>query len=106
MKSAVDYINEAIHMTRLRLESGSRNALYSGLLHNLEFLRNIVSGVETNKAKLHTLTIRVWPAEDFYFADPEYADALGIADHIRDQIARGLKIQLPDGQPPESLSIR
>lgn len=91
-------------MTRLRLESGSRNVLYSSLLQNLEFLRNIVSGVETNKAKLHTLTIRVWPAEDSYFADPEYADAQGIADHIRDQIARGLKIQLPDGQPPESLS--
>lgn len=104
MKKAIDYIDDAISMTRSRLETGSRDAVYSGLLYNLEFLRNVVLGVETDKAQLHQLKICVWPAEDFRRDDPEHSDALAIADHIRDQIARGLKIQLPDGQPPESLS--
>lgn len=103
MKKAIDYIDEAISMTRLRLETGTMKVLYSRLLSNLEFLRNVVLGVETDKAKLHTLKISVWPAEDFHRDDPEHSDVLGIADHIRDQIAHGLKIQLPDGQPPESL---
>lgn len=104
MKKAVDYINEAIDITRSRLETGSRDALYAGLLHNLEYVKDVVLGLETDKAKLHTLKIGVWPAEDFRRDDPEHADALAVADSIRDQIARGLRIQLPDGQAPESLA--
>ncbi|WP_342655409.1 immunity protein Tsi6 family protein [Pseudomonas sp. F3-2] len=104
MKKAIDYIDEAISITRSRLETGSRDAVYSGLLYNLEFLTKVVLGVEADKAQLHRLKICVWPAEDFHRDDPEHSDALAIVDHIRDQIARGLKIQLPDGQPPESLS--
>ncbi|MCQ2999931.1 hypothetical protein NLO98_09200 [Pseudomonas syringae] len=34
--------------------------------------------------------------------DPELANALGTACYIGMQIARGLKIQLPNGTPPES----
>jgi hypothetical protein len=95
LKKAIDYIDEAISMTRSRLDTGSRDAVYSRLLYNLEFLRNVVLGVETDKAQLHRLKIFVWPAEDFYRDDPEHSDALA-----------NLQRALREGKQPVSQSFR
>jgi hypothetical protein len=45
----------------------------------------------------------VWAAKEFESTDPELAEALGTAYYIAIQIARGVKIQLPNAMPPESL---
>lgn len=103
MKKAIDYIDEAIALTRQRQASFPKHDLYPSLLIDLDFLRNVVLGVEKDKSKLHKMYIGAWPADEFYRDDPEHADVLGTANLIRDQIANGLKIQLPDGQPLERL---
>lgn len=103
MKKAIDYIDKAIAITRLREASCPAFPLYSSSLIQLDFIRNILLGVEKDKSRLHTLTIGAWAAKEFEETDPELAHALGTAYYIGIQIGRGLKIQLPDGQPLESL---
>lgn len=103
MKKAIDYIDEAITITRLRHEGCPQFSLYSSALIQLDFLRNVLLGIEKDKAQFHTLTVGIWAAKEFEANDPELSQALGTAYYIGIQIARGLKIQLPDGQPPEGL---
>lgn len=103
MKKAIDYIDEAIEITRLRKSSCPDFPLYSSSLIQLDFIRNVLLGTEKDKSRLHKLTIGVWAAKEFEETDPELAHALGTAYYIGIQIGRGLKIQLPDGQPLESL---
>jgi hypothetical protein len=104
LKKAIDYIDEAIAITRLREASCPAFRLYASTLIQLNFIRNILLGTEKDKSRLHKLTIGVWAAKEFEDTDPELADVLFTAYSIGDQIARGLKIQLPDGQPLESLN--
>lgn len=69
----------------------------------MQFIKNVLLGVEKDKARLHQLTIGVWASKEFEADDPELAGVLGDAFYIGIQISRGLKIQLPNGLPPESL---
>ncbi|MEX6664273.1 immunity protein Tsi6 family protein [Pseudomonas sp. W2-17] len=103
MKKAIDYIDEAIAITRLREASCPAFPLYASALIQLDFIRNILLGTEKDKSRLHKLTIGAWAGKEFEETDPELAHALGIAYYIGSQIGRGLKIKLPDGQPLESL---
>lgn len=103
LKKAIDYIDEAIAVTRLREASCPAFPLYASTLIQLNSIRNILLGTEEDKSRLHKLTIGVWAVKEFEDTDPELADVLFTAYSIGDQIARGLKIQLPDGQPLESL---
>jgi ADP-ribosyl-[dinitrogen reductase] hydrolase len=101
--TAVDYIDNAIEITTLRFKSCPEFQIYSSALIQLEFIKNVLLGKEKDKARLHKLVIGVWAAKEFEATDPELAKALGTAYYIGIQIARGLKIQLPNGRPPESL---
>ena len=103
MKKAIDYIDEAIAITRLREASCPAFPLYASALIQLDFIRNILLGIEKDKSRLHKLTIGAWVAKEFEATDAELADALFTVYSIGDQVGRGLKIQLPDGQPLESL---
>ena len=103
MKKAIDYIDEAIAITRLREASCPAFPLYASSLIQLDFIKNILLGVEKDKSRLHKLTIGAWAGKEFEETDPELARALGTAYYIGIQIGRGLKIQLPYGQPLESL---
>jgi hypothetical protein len=104
LKKAIDYIDEAIAITRLREAACPAFPLYASSLIQLDFIRNILLGTEKDKSRLHKLIIGTWAAKEFESTDPELADALFTAYNIGDQIAHGLKIQLPDGQPLESLN--
>lgn len=103
MKKAIDYIDEAIAITLQREASCPAFPLYASSLIQLDFIRNILLGVEKDKSRLHKLTIGAWAGKEFEETDPELARALGTAYYIGIQIGRGLKIQLPYGQPLESL---
>lgn len=103
LKKAIDYIDEAIAITRLREASCPAFPLYASSLIQLDFIRNILLGIEKDKSRLHKLTIGAWAGKEFEETDPELAHALGIAYYIGIQIGRGLRIKLPDGQPLESL---
>jgi hypothetical protein len=101
--TALDYIDNAIAITALRYNGCPEFQIYSSSLIQLQFIRNVLLGVEKDKARLHQLTIGAWASKEFEADDPELASALGDAFYIGIQIARGLKIQLPNGLPPESL---
>ncbi|KJZ43116.1 hypothetical protein VC35_21840 [Pseudomonas fluorescens] len=101
--TALDYIDNAIAITALRYNGCPEFQIYSSSLIQLQFIKNVLLGVEKDKARLHQLTIGVWAGKEFEADDPELASALGDAFYIGIQIARGLKIQLPNGLPPESL---
>ncbi|WP_223503836.1 immunity protein Tsi6 family protein [Pseudomonas sp. BF-R-24] len=101
--TALDYIDNAIAITALRYNGCPEFQIYSSSLIQLQFIKNVLLGVEKDKARLHQLTIGVWASKEFEADDPELASALGDAFYIGIQIARGLKIQLPNGLPPESL---
>jgi len=101
--TALDYIDNAIAITALRYNGCPEFQIYSSSLIQLQFIKNVLLGVEKDKARLHQLTIGVWAGKEFEADDPELAGVLGDAFYIADQIAHGLKIQLPNGLPPESL---
>lgn len=101
--TALDYIDNAITITALRYNGCPEFQIYSSSLIQLQFIRNVLLDVEKDKARLHQLTIGAWAGKEFEADDPELASALGTAFYIADQIAHGLKIQLPNGLPPESL---
>lgn len=101
--AALDYIDNAIVITALRYNGCPEFQIYSSSLIQLQFIKNVLLGIEKDKARLHQLTIGAWASKEFEVDDPELASALGIAFYIGDQIAQGLKIQLPNGLPPESL---
>lgn len=79
LKKAIDYIDEAIAITRLREASCSAFPLYASSLIQLDFIRNILLGTEKDKSRLHKLTIGAWAGKEFEETDPELAHALGIA---------------------------
>lgn len=106
LKKAIGYIDEAIAISRQREASCPAFPLYASALIQLDFIRNILLGIEKDKSRLHKLTIGAWAGKEFEETDPELAHALGIAYYIGIQIGRGLKIKLPDGQPLESLHRR
>ncbi|KPG98154.1 hypothetical protein AEQ67_15665 [Pseudomonas sp. RIT-PI-q] len=101
--TALDYIDNAIAITALRYNGCPEFQIYSSSLIQLQFIKNVLQGIEKDKARLHQLTIGAWASKDFEANDPELASALGNAFYIGHQIAQGLKIQLPNGRPPESL---
>ncbi|MGF6201418.1 immunity protein Tsi6 family protein [Pseudomonas laurylsulfatiphila] len=101
--TALDYIDNAIAITALRYNGCPEFQIYSSSLIQLQFIKNVLLGVEKDKARLHQLTIGAWAGKEFEADDPELAGVLGDAFYIGIQIARGLKIQLPNGLPPESL---
>jgi hypothetical protein len=101
--TALDYIDNAIAITALRYNRHPEFQMYSSSLIQLQFIKNVLLSVEKDKARLHQLTIGAWASKEFEADDPELASALGIAFYIGHQIAQGLKIQLPNGLPPESL---
>ena len=101
--TALDYIDNAIAITARGYNKCPEYHLYSSSLIQLQFIKNVLLGIEKDKARLHQLTLGAWAGKEFEPNDPELARALGIAFYIGDQIARGLKIQLPNGMPPESL---
>lgn len=101
--TALDYIDNAIAITARGYNKYPEYHIYSSSLIQLQFIKNVLLGIEKDKAKLHQLTLGAWAGKEFEANDPELASALGIAFYIGDQIAHGLKIQLPNGMPPESL---
>jgi len=65
LKKAIDYIDEAIAITRLREASCPAFPLYSSSLIQLDFIRNILLGIEKDKSRLHKLTIGAWAGKEF-----------------------------------------
>ena len=101
--TALDYINDAIHVVNLRLSANSEFSLYSLAKAQLEYIKRILIGAESDKSKLHTLNLGALASKEFDTTDEELAGHLSNANYIASQMAQGLKVILPHEQDTEYL---
>lgn len=101
--TALDYISDAIHVVDLRLSANSEFSLYSLAKAQLEYIKSILIGAESDKSKLHTLNLGALASKEFDTTDEELAGHLSNANYIASQMAQGLKVILPHEQDMEYL---
>ncbi|AZF13697.1 immunity protein Tsi6 family protein [Pseudomonas sp. R3-18-08] len=90
------YVQKAIELTVDRRNRCPQFPVYDLLLKQLDYVKAVFEGSETDKSKLHQLSIGAIASKEFEENDPELARALKDAFYVAIQSARGLKIQLPD----------
>ncbi|WAH57889.1 immunity protein Tsi6 family protein [Pseudomonas silvicola] len=93
--TALDFIDKAIAIAQDRYRRIPAFEVYTSVLNQLYFIKAILEKRETDKARLHDLTLGAIAVKEFEETDPELCEALKDAFYIADQIARGLKVQLP-----------
>jgi len=101
--TALDYINDAIHVVSLRISSKPEFSIYSLAKAQLEYIKSILIGTESDKSKLHTLNLGALASKEFDTTDEELAGHLSNANYIASQMAQGLKVILPHEQDTEYL---
>ena len=101
--TALDYINDAIHAVSKRISSNSEFPLYTLAKEQLEYIKSILIGTESDKSKLHTLNLGALAFKEFETTDEELAGHLSNANYIASQMAQGLKVILPHEQDAEYL---
>lgn len=90
------YVQKAIELTVNRRNACPQFPVYDLLLKQLDYVKAVFDGSETDKSRLHQLSIGAIASKEFEENDPELARALKDAYYVAIQSARGLKIQLPD----------
>jgi hypothetical protein len=90
------YVEKAIALTTDRRSGCAQFPVYGLLLEQLAYVKAVFEGAETDKSKLHRLSIGAIAAKEFEETDPELADALKNAYYVAIQSGRGLKIILPE----------
>lgn len=90
------YVQKAIELTANRRNACPQFPVYDLLLKQLDYVKAVLDGSETDKSRLHQLSIGAIASKEFEENDPELARALKDAYYVAIQSARGLKIQLPD----------
>lgn len=99
--TATDYVNDAINVTRQRLAQNPSFSLYIMALNQLEYVKDILSGKEKDKSRIHTMNLGVLASKEFDTSDPELAKQLSNVNYIASQLGQGLKIILPNQTDPE-----
>ncbi|NWC97057.1 immunity protein Tsi6 family protein, partial [Pseudomonas sp. IPO3779] len=89
-------VQKAIELTANRRNACPQFPVYDLLLKQLDYVKAVFDGSETDKSRLHQLSIGAIASKEFEENDPELARALKDAYYVAIQSARGLKIQLPD----------
>lgn len=92
----LSYVEKAIEMTTDRRTGCPQFPVYDLLLCQLEYFKAVFEGMETDKSRLHRLSIGAIASKEFEETDPELATALKGAYYVAIQSAQGLKIMLPD----------
>jgi len=98
---AIDYINDALNVTNQRLIQKPNFPLYIMAKNQLEYVKAILIGAETDKSVLHSMNLGSLASKEFDTTDPELAQHLSHANYITSQLAAGLKVILPHQEDPE-----
>lgn len=101
--TALDYINDAIYVVNARLSTNSEFPLYLLAQKQLDYIKSVLIGTESDKSKLHTLNLGALASKEFETTDEELAGHLSNANYIASQMAQGLKVILPHEQDIEYL---
>lgn len=106
--TVLDYVDRALRLAQKRhhhirydvTDGETLEPMYNSIVQQLIFLRNIITGEETDKAKLWKLTFGMYATKEFEASDPIFEERLTDAFYIASQIRRGLKIKLPHQVDP------
>lgn len=100
--TAIDYINRALTLARVRhaeilaiKNNKGLEPMYNSIVQQLIYLKNVVTGQEKDKIKLKELTMGLYAAKEFEASDPVFANQIFSASFIAHKIRNGLKIKLP-----------
>ncbi len=101
--TSLDYINDAIHVVSKRISTNLEFPLYTLAKEQLEYIKSILNGTESDKSRLHTFNLGAMASKEFDTTDEELARHLSNANYIASQMAQGLKVILPHEQDAEYL---
>lgn len=111
--SKLDYVNRALRLAQkrhahiLRVQGGETlEPMYNSIVQQLLYLRKVITGEEKDKSRIHKMTMGIYAAKEFDVTDPVFAERIGCACYIADQIGRGLKVQLPHEENPAGYQQR
>ncbi|MGP0838095.1 immunity protein Tsi6 family protein [Serratia sp. CY85251] len=107
MDTALDYVDRALRLAKKRLDEVildkdgvSLVPMYDSILQQLFYLHNVVTGQEKDKSRIHKMTMGMYAGKEFRVDDPIFADRIGSALYIAEQIGGGLKVVLPHEDNP------
>lgn len=80
--------------------------MYNSIVQQLIYLRKVIIGEEKDKSRIHKMTMGIYAAKEFDVTDPVFAERIGCACYIADQIGRGLKVKLPHEDNPAAYQQR
>lgn len=101
--TALDYVDRALRLAKKRhdhikyhvIGGETLEPMYNSIVQQLIYLHNVITGKEKDKSKIHKMTMGMYAAKEFDSMDPIFADRIGSAVYIADQIGGGLKVSLP-----------
>lgn len=91
----IDYVFFAKSLLRERMNEYPSFPLYLDIEKQLDYVENVLAGIEKDKSRLHKLTLGIYAGKEFEQSDPELAESLSDVNYIASQIAGGLKVELP-----------
>lgn len=101
--TAMDYIENALDVIQERKSIHPSFSLYNVAEKQVTYVRDILTGNNKDKSKLHTLNLGAMAAKEFETTDEELARHLSNVNYIASQMAQGLKVILPHEQDNEYL---
>lgn len=90
------FVERAIADTTSRRNGCPQFTIYELVLAQLRYVKAVFDGSETDKSKLHRISIGAIASKEFQENDPELARVLSDVFYLAIQSARGLKIQPPE----------
>ncbi|WP_110643463.1 immunity protein Tsi6 family protein [Salinicola sp. CPA57] len=90
-----DYIARAKSVLATRKAEVPGSPMHADIEAQLNYVQAVVDGDESDKSRLHKLTLGVYAGKEYDVSDPEFARALSDVYYIACQIADGLKVKLP-----------
>lgn len=112
--TALDYVDRALRLAQKRHHHIKYNVIggetlepmYNSIVQQLIYLRNIITGEEKDKSRIHKMTMGMYAAKEFDGNDPVFQDRIFSAGYIAKQIGGGLKVQLPHQEAPDDYRKR
>ncbi|HII4320756.1 TPA: immunity protein Tsi6 family protein [Enterobacter cloacae] len=101
--TAMDYIENALDAIQERKSIHPSFSLYNMAEKQVAYVRDILTGKNKDKSKLHALNLGAMAEKEFETTDEELARHLSNVNYIASQMAQGLKGILPHEQDNEYL---
>ena len=90
--NAVEIVERALLLAEERLAASPGFRLFDSIVEQLKYLLAALRGGERDNAKLRQIIIGRYAVQEFEQSDPEFADALMIAQDVASKMAAGLKV--------------